>query len=266
MRYLIHVFTCNWMNGQQRWRLHSTSVAAQSNSSCIAADELAGERAVNRRSIKLRSLVVLILGAVLLIPHVEAQASNEALLSTENAYNPIPSPVGKYLAYVRTGWGRPPGSGGFGRSNLVSEVEVIDSGGKRVANSAVADALLSGWKPNGTDLVCYRDGEYSLVSMDGKHSSKGRLPGPTNVLGTEPVVYLPRSGMMIWSRQSGFHTVLETPNGVFTQHDGWQGALIAPSPDGKVRGHRRRLAAEPSLDVRSDVRHRSEEVDGFGRG
>ena len=181
----------------------------------------------------LRSSVILILGALLLIPRTGAQAPTETLLSTENAYNPVPSPDGKYIAYVRTGWGRPNDSGGFGRSNLVSEVEVIDSGGKLVANSPVADAFLSGWKPDSTDLVCYRDGEYFLVSMDGKHSRKGRLPGPTNVIGTERVVYLPRSGMMIWSRQSGFHPVLETPNGALTQNDGGQGALITPSPDGK---------------------------------
>jgi hypothetical protein len=84
-------------------------------------------------------------------------------------------------------WGNPTGSGGFGRSNLVSEVEVIDSGGKLMANSPVADAFLSGWKPDGTDLVCYRDGEYSLVSMDGKHSSIG---GRTTLLDQSQLLHL----------------------------------------------------------------------------
>jgi hypothetical protein len=69
--------------------------------------------------------------------------------------------------------------------------------------------------------------------VSSKCSSKARLPGATNVIGTERVSYLPRSGLMVWSRQDGFHTVLETPNGVLAQHDGWQGALIAPSSDGK---------------------------------
>src|ERR1700691_3358488 len=40
------------------------------------------------------------------------QAPNEKLLSEENGYNPIPSPNGKLIAYVRTGWGRPGGGGG----------------------------------------------------------------------------------------------------------------------------------------------------------
>ena len=56
-----------------------------------------------------------------------------------------------------------------------------------MANSPVADAFLSGWKPDGTDLVCYRDGEYSLVSMDGKHSSIG---GRTTLLDQSQLLHL----------------------------------------------------------------------------
>jgi hypothetical protein len=149
----------------------------------------------------LRSPTVLILSALLLMSPAQSPASSETLLSPDNAYNPIPSPEGKYIAYVRTGWGRPSGSGGFGRSNLVSEVAVMDVGGNLAAKNPVAEAFLSGWTPDSTCLACYRDGEYSLVSMNGKHSSKGRLPGATNVIGTERVSYLPRSGLMIWSRQ-----------------------------------------------------------------
>ena len=181
----------------------------------------------------LRSSVILVLSALLLIPRAEEQAPTETLVSPENAYNPIPSPDGKYIAYVRTGWGRPGGSGGFGRSNLVSKVAVMDVGGNLAGKNPVAEAFLSGWTPDSTSLACYRDGEYSLVSMNGKRPSKARLPGATNVIGTERVSYLPRSGLMVWSRQDGFHTVLETQNGVLAQHDGWHGAVIAPSPDGK---------------------------------
>ena len=135
----------------------------------------------------LRSTIVLVLTAVLLVPRAHAQTPSETLLSTENAYNPIPSPDGKYIRYVRTGWGRLKGSGGFGRSNPVSEVAVIDASGGLVAKNPIADAFLSGWTPDSTGLVCYRDGEYSVVSMDGKRSR----PGATNVIGTERVSYLP---------------------------------------------------------------------------
>jgi Tol biopolymer transport system component len=175
----------------------------------------------------------LILSASLLVIPSHTRASSETPLIPDNAYTAIPSPDGKYIAYVRTGWGRPKGSGGFGRSSLVSEVVVMEVGGNLTAKNPVAGAFLSGWTPDSTSLACYRDGEYSLVSMNGKRSSKAWLPATTNVLGTERVSYLPRLGVMIWSRQNGFRTVLETPNGVLAQHDGWHGALIAPSPDGK---------------------------------
>jgi len=180
----------------------------------------------------LKSSIMLVLCA-LLFPHAEAQPSSETLLSPENAYNPIPSPDGKYIAYVRTGWGRPGGSGGFGRSNLVSEVAIIDASGSLVSKNPVADMFLSGWTPDSTHLVCYRDSEYSLVRMNGTHSSEGRLPVPKGVIGTERVSYLPSSETVIWSRHDGFHTVIETPKGSLAQRDGWQGDLIAPSPDGR---------------------------------
>jgi hypothetical protein len=66
----------------------------------------------------------LILIVLLLVTRSQSQASSETLLTPDNAYNPIPSPDRKRISYVRTGWGRPGGSDGFGRSNLVSEVAV----------------------------------------------------------------------------------------------------------------------------------------------
>jgi Tol biopolymer transport system component len=187
-------------------------------------------RIKRKASVGVISLLLMSLSVVLL---ARPQKQNETLLSTEDAYNPIPSPDGKYIAYVRTGWGSSGGSGGFGRSNLVSQVAVIDGNGSFAATKPLVDAFLSGWTPDGAQMVCYRDGEYFLLSRDGNRSSKGRFPAPTNVMGTERVSYLPRSRTMIWSRQSGFHTVLETPAGVLAQRDAWQGALISPSPDGR---------------------------------
>ena len=73
-----------------------------------------------------RVLVALLFAALINASEVRSQEFKETLLNTDNAYNPIPSPDGKYIAYVRTGWGRPGGSGGFGRSNFLSEVMVID--------------------------------------------------------------------------------------------------------------------------------------------
>lgn len=118
----------------------------------------------------------------------------------------------------------------------MSEIAIIDGSGKLVAKTPHFDAFLSGWKPDSTDLVCYRDGKYFLASVNGRDLRKGRLPGATNVIGTERVSSLPRPGMMIWSQQDGFHTVFETPSGVLTEHDDGLGALVAPSPDGRYVG------------------------------
>jgi hypothetical protein len=53
--------------------------------------------------------------------------------------------------------------------------------------------------------------------MDDKNSSKGRLLGATNVIGTEPVSYVPRSESDDLESARWFRdTVLETPKGVLT--------------------------------------------------
>ena len=190
-----------------------------------------GEAVMTKNHIVMASTLIF---STLLLPYrTQSQTSTETLLSADNAYNPIPSPDGKYIAYVRTGWGRHVGISGFGRSNLVSEVVVVDANGNLVKKNPVANAFLSGWTPDSTKLVCYRDGEYSLVSRQGAVSGEGRLPGSAKVIGTERASYLPRSGLVIWSRRDGVHTILQTPNGVLARHEGWLGALIAPSPDGK---------------------------------
>jgi hypothetical protein len=97
-----------------------------------------------RSKTMLRASVILVFSALALASRAGAQAPRETLLSTENAYNPIPSPDGKYVAYVRTGWSRQGGSGGFGRSNLVSEVAVIDASGSLAGKSPAAEGLIAG--------------------------------------------------------------------------------------------------------------------------
>src|ERR1700738_2619935 len=162
------------------------------------------------------------------------QAANETLLSAENAYNPIPSPNGKMIAYVRTGWGRPGGSGGFGRSNLISEVVVITDDGKPITATPLTDTFLAGWTPHGSALVCYRDWKYTLISLNGKRSLQGDLRHPENVLATERVFYLPGLGAVAWSRVGGAsNTVLETQDQIIAEHPGWLGDVVVPSPDGR---------------------------------
>ena len=93
-----------------------------------------------------------------------AQNTGEKLLSVENAYDPIPSPDDKLIAYVRTGWGRGATSG-FGRSHLRSEIAVMTASGDLFSPTPVADAFLSGWTLE-NQLICYRDWHFLLICLD----------------------------------------------------------------------------------------------------
>jgi hypothetical protein len=73
-----------------------------------------------------------------------APEAQETLYSDLNAYNPIPNASGTTVAFIRTGWGRPGGSGGFGRSNLMSFLEFAGRDGKPLAHPSV-DAFLDRW-------------------------------------------------------------------------------------------------------------------------
>src|SRR5580700_8199914 len=166
--------------------------------------------------------LTLILSVLLLVPRSHSQASSEALLTPDNAYNPIPSPNGKIIAYVRTGWGRPGGSGGFGRSNLVSEVLVVTNDGKTVTETPLTDTFLAGWTPDGTALVTYRDWRYSLTTLSGKKSLQGELRRPENGLPTERIFYLSSLGQIAWSRVGAdSNTVIETRDHIIAEHAGW---------------------------------------------
>src|SRR3981189_135074 len=63
-----------------------------------------------------RIFVALFFAALISASEVRSQEYRETLLSTDNAYNPVPSPDGKYIAYVRTGWGEKMFAS-FGRSS-----------------------------------------------------------------------------------------------------------------------------------------------------
>jgi hypothetical protein len=170
----------------------------------------------------------------LIAPRLVAQAPREKLLSSENAYNPIPSPDGKLIAYVRTGWGRQGGSGGVGRSNLVSEVLIMDSEGRPITNSPISDSFLDSWSPTGDELVLYRDSKYSIVTLKGRTVSSGERRNLKNVLNGERVFYLPGTKTIGWSRVGkGSGTILETRDRIVATHAGWIGDHVVPSPDGR---------------------------------
>jgi hypothetical protein len=49
--------------------------------------------------------VLLLFSTLRHAPGARAQNSSESLFTADNAYNPIPSPDGRHVAYVRAGWG-----------------------------------------------------------------------------------------------------------------------------------------------------------------
>src|SRR5919106_3992082 len=58
--------------------------------------------------------------------NTERSGAVEAIFPSQNGTMPVTSPDGQWIAYVETGWGRPGGSGGFGRSNLINITHVVD--------------------------------------------------------------------------------------------------------------------------------------------
>ncbi len=182
----------------------------------------------------MRTLTILIFSSALLLPRAHAQATNETMLSCENAYNPIPSPDGKYIAYVRTGWDRERGSGGFGRSNLVSDVIAMDASGSLATRTPLCDEFLAGWTSDSKHVVCFRDGRYMVASLGAPMPEEKHLPTYGEPDGTERVSYAIGSGKVIWNRrlESGV-SVIESTDGVIARHNGWLGELIATSPDGR---------------------------------
>lgn len=91
-----------------------------------------------------------------------AQTQQETLLFDLNAYDPVPSPDGRLIAYVLTGRKLEGGSGGFGRSNLQSDVKFCDPGGQTLQNP-YAEGFLGEWLPDSSGIVSFRDWKFSCL-------------------------------------------------------------------------------------------------------
>lgn len=179
-----------------------------------------------------------------------AQQTKEILLSeTENAYNPIPSPDGSMIAYIRTGWGRNLPFLSQGRSNLISEVKVMDANGRVLTEKPLADSFLAGWTPDNKNLVCFRDWRYFLVSLDGKKSKEVYIQIEPSGLKERPAEwgsYLPGIDAMIFAHHNYSNekygiSVIRTVDKEIAQKkfpfldDNFAsfGEMLVPSPDGR---------------------------------
>ena len=167
-----------------------------------------------------------------------SQTPAERLLSqTENAYNPIPNPDGTKIAYVHTGWRRPGGSGGLGRSNLVSEVKVMDKDGRILTEKPLSDTFLAGWTPDGKNLICYRDHQYFLISPSGERSKEAQVHPvePTSWIDkSERGTYIRSIDAMLfvehlWNPPRG--VIRTADKEVIRNNDAEIGDMLVPSPD-----------------------------------
>jgi len=181
------------------------------------------------------SVLGMLLAASLMLPlGVVAQSFSESLLTTDNAYNPMPSPDGKHIAFVRVGWGESTVFS-FGRSSLVSEVNVMNVEGAAVPHLLAKGYFLSGWTPDSVHLVCFRDSNYALVSVSGEQSGVGRIPDDPGVLvRSDRAAYSSSLETMIWSRRvDQFKWVIEAPSGRVVEEGALGSGRAIPSPDGQ---------------------------------
>ena len=173
--------------------------------------------------------------ALALVSGTGAQSSRETLLSTENAYNPIPSPNGQYIGYVRTGWGER-GEVSMGRSSLVSDVKIMPAKGMGDPRTLASDYFLSGWTPDSSRVVCYRDWKYAIVSTDGEKAMKGRIATDEQQFqyASEWVGFSSALNTVVWSRWiRKSYRVIETPKAPLASDGETWGERVIPSPDGK---------------------------------
>jgi hypothetical protein len=188
-------------------------------------------------------------------------AAAQVQLSDENAYNPIPSPDAKNIAAVRTGWSRPGGSGGWGRSNLVSEIIILDREGHTLSSKPLSDGFIADWTKAG--IVSFRSWSYSLISAGGSVLQQGPVcPGQIRV-GPPPkcaerVAYLPKANAFVWVFQKFGDSVLLTPDKELSSHhhQNFLGDWLVPSPDEKYIAVGPRYLRESSLNI-YDIREKT---------
>lgn len=178
---------------------------------------------------------------VLALAYILARASlaqqPEKLFLTETAYDPVPSPDGKQVAFVLTGRDSTYGSGGFGRSNLRSVICFTDERGTQV-HKTPSYRFLAGWLFDSSGVVSYRDWHFALTDLDGKERSAGSMPtmlegdGPQ---GAERVAYDSNQKTFVWIEHSKTTSLLQTPGGTLATFAGLLplSASIVPSPDGR---------------------------------
>jgi len=162
---------------------------------------------------------VLLIGSVAV---AEAQ-QHETQLFELNAYEPVPSPGGKVIAYVLTGR-RVEMFAGLGRSHLQSDVRFCDPNGHTLQGSNM-EGFLGEWLSDSSAVVGYRDWRFDLLSPSGSRESDSMLQGrDTKALlrkeQPERVAYLSKLGKFIWIEPIDTGTLLHTKAGPIAEFKG----------------------------------------------
>jgi HEAT repeat protein len=99
-----------------------------------------------------------------------AGSAREAEFPSQNGTQPMVSPDGRWIAYVETGWGRPGGTGGTGRSNLLSLVHAVRAEGTN--DRILSDMFLVGWLADSARIASSRDAFAAVVDLNGSISAE----------------------------------------------------------------------------------------------
>ena len=182
-----------------------------------------------------------IAACLLLIASAAATAAQrkETQLFDFNAYEPVPSPDGKLIAYVLTGR-KEDRLGGLGRSHLRSDIRFCDPGGQTLP-ILETEGFLGEWLSDSSDVVRYRDWKFGLISPEGNRQFDSMLRlqdthAPMIKQMPERVAYLPKSRRFVWLEYTDTSTVLQTLVGPIARFEGmpvWISAVPVPSPDGR---------------------------------
>jgi hypothetical protein len=170
----------------------------------------------------------------LALPAYGQAVSAKPQLLRENAYNPIPSPDGKFIAYVATGWGPPGSFFGMGRASLWTNVELMDGAGTFV-RSLMKEMFLAGWSADSHGVIGFRDGRYAVLTTDGFTLDSGQTIRGSEEFAPERVAFLNDLRRPVWMDRQDNVTVLRTSAETLPSPEGgFFGAnLLAPSPDGR---------------------------------
>lgn len=114
-------------------------------------------------------------------------------------------------------------------------MKIVTTGGAATSKTLAKDYFLSGWARDSTQLLCFRDGRYALVSVDGKAVTNGMIPNDQRLHPfSEWAAYLPIPGSIVWNRQvDKSHWAIETLGQTIVKENGFLGVRVVPSPDGR---------------------------------